>query len=103
MPSFVFRLIAPRPDFALTMSEEERETMGRHAAHWQPHIEAGRMVVFWPVLDGTGSWGLGVIEADSEEELRAHADQDPAVTSGTGQIEVGRLLTGFVRPGASGT
>ena len=56
------------------------------------------MVLFGPVLDGTGSWGLGVIEADDEEDVRAHAASDPAVTSGTGTIEVGTMLMGFVRP-----
>ena len=96
--TFVIRLTAPRPDFALTLSDEERAVMGRHAAHWQPYIESGRMVVFGPVLDGGGSWGLAVIEADDEAELRAHADRDPVVTTGTGRIELGRMLTGFVRP-----
>ena len=42
--------------------------------------------------------GLGVVEADDEEELRACAADDPAVTSGTGQLEIGKLLAGFVRP-----
>jgi uncharacterized protein YciI len=97
MATFVIRLQAPRPDFAQTLSDEEREIMGRHAAHWQPFIDAGQMVVFGPVLDGTGSWGLGVIEADDENELRAFAARDPAVTSGTGSIEFGTMLSGFVR------
>jgi uncharacterized protein YciI len=100
MPTFVLRLQAPRPTFALDMTDEERAVMGRHAEHWQPLVESGRMVVFGPVLDGTGSWGLGVLEADDEAEVRAHADQDPAVTTGTAQMEIGTLLTGFVRPAA---
>jgi uncharacterized protein len=99
MSTYIFRLSAPRPDFAMTMSDEERDVMGRHAAHWQPLIDEGRMVVFGPVLDGTGSWGLGVVEADDEADLRAHADRDPAVTEGIGQIEIGQLLVGFVRSG----
>lgn len=98
MSTFVFRLQAPRPTFALDMTDEEREIMGRHAAHWRPLVESGQMVVFGPVLDGTGSWGLGVIEADNEDELRALAANDPVVTSGTATIEVGRMLAGFVRP-----
>ena len=102
MPTFVFRLIASRPDFALTMSPEEQETMGRHAGHWQPYVESGRMVFFGPVLDGTGSWGLGVVEADDEDALRAHAAEDPAVTGGVGQIEIGRMLAGYVRPAPAG-
>jgi uncharacterized protein len=101
MSTFVFRLKAPRPDFALSMSDEEREIMGRHAAYWQPHVDAGRMVVFGPVLDGSGSWGLGVIEADDEDELRAFAAGDPVVTTGTAELELGRMLTGFVRPSSA--
>jgi hypothetical protein len=37
-------------------------------------------------------------EADDEQELRAFAAQDPVVTTGTGTIEVGKMLAGFVRP-----
>ena len=98
MTAFVFRLKAPRATFALDMTDAEREIMGRHAAYWQPMIDSGQMVVFGPVLDGTGSWGLGVVEADDENELRAFAAGDPAVTSGTAQMEIGKLLAGFVRP-----
>jgi uncharacterized protein len=95
----VFRLKAPRPNFALDMTDEEREIMGRHAAHWQPLIDSGEMVVFGPVLDSRGSWGLGVIESDDEDELRAFAAQDPVVTTGTAELEMGKMLAGFVRSG----
>ena len=98
MSTFVFRLQTPRPTFALDMTEEEREIMGRHAAYWQPFIESGQMVIFGPVLDSTGSWGLGVVEAEDEAELRAFAAGDPAVTSGTAKVEIGKMLAGFVRP-----
>ena len=98
MPTFVFRLKAPRPTFALDMTDEEREIMGRHAAYWQPYIDSGHMVVFGPVLEATGSWGLGVVEADDEEKLRAFAAGDPVVTTGTAAMEVGRMPQGFVRP-----
>jgi uncharacterized protein len=102
MTTFVFRLKAPRPNFALDMNDEEREIMGRHAAHWQPYIDSGQMVTFGPVLDGTGSWGLGVIQADDEDEVREFAARDPAVTTGTASIELGKMLRGFVRPESGG-
>jgi uncharacterized protein YciI len=98
MSTFVFRLRAPRPTFAIDMTEEEREIMGRHADHWRPMVDSGQMVVFGPVLDDSGSWGLGVVESDDEEGLRAFAAADPVVTTGTATIEVGRMLAGFVRP-----
>jgi uncharacterized protein YciI len=100
MATFVFRLKAPRPTFALDMTDEEGEIMASHAAYWRPLVDAGQMVIFGPVLDSTGSWGLGVVEAEDEDELRSFAAGDPVVTSGTAGIEVGKMLAGFVRPRA---
>ena len=94
----MLRLLGPRPTFALDMSDEERAIMDRHAEYWKPVVESGRMVVFGPVLDHSGSWGLAVVEADDEEALRAFAADDPVVTTGTGSMEIGRLLQGYVRP-----
>jgi hypothetical protein len=42
MSTFVFRLISPRPTFALDMTDEERAVMERHAAHWQSFIDSGQ-------------------------------------------------------------
>jgi uncharacterized protein YciI len=98
MSTFVFRLKAPRTTFALDMSDAERAIMVRHAEYWRPWIESGQMVIFGPVLDSGGSWGLGVVEADDEEALRAFAADDPVVTTGTGTVELGKMLGGFVRP-----
>ena len=95
--AFVFRLLPSRPTFALDLSEGEQETMARHAAHWQPLIDSGQMVVFGPMLDETGSWGLGLAEVHDEAELRALAASDPAVVAGIAEIELGRMLGGFVR------
>ena len=92
MSTFVFRLKAPRPTFALDMSDEEREIMARHAEHWRPWVESGQMVIFGPVLDGSGSWGLGVVEADDEQELRAFAADDRARL----QDELGDVLFSVV-------
>jgi uncharacterized protein YciI len=99
MATFVFRLQAPRPNFALDMTDDERELMARHAAHWQPLIDAVRMVVFGPVIDVTGSWGLGVVEADDEDQIRGFPARDPVVATGTARTEVGKVLAGYTRPG----
>jgi uncharacterized protein len=97
MPTFVLRLIAPRPNFPQTMTDAEREIMGRHAAHWGPYLERGDMVVFGPVLTDDDSFGLAVVETDDEEALREFAAQDPVVTTGTAAFEFGRLAAGTVR------
>ena len=97
MPTFVLRLIAPRPNFAETLTDSERETMNRHAEHWGPYLDRGDMVVFGPVLTDRDSYGLAVLETDDEQALRAFADEDPVVTSGTAAFELGRLAAGHVR------
>src|ERR1700745_1264379 len=97
MPTFVLRLIAPRPNFADTLTDSEREIMSRHAAHWRPYVERGDMVVFGPVLTDEDSFGLAVVETDDEQALREFAAQDPVVTTGTASYEFGRLAAGTVR------
>src|SRR5690349_6293127 len=97
MPTFVLRLIAPRPNFAQTMTDAEREIMNRHAAHWRPYLERGDMVVFGPILTDDDSYGLAVVETDDEQVLRDFAAQDPIVTTGTAVFELGRMVAGHVR------
>ncbi|HZU61690.1 MAG TPA: YciI family protein [Solirubrobacteraceae bacterium] len=97
MPTFVLRLIAPRPNFAQTLTDAERNIMDSHGAHWRPYLERGDMVVFGPVLTEDDSYGLAVVETDDEDALRKFAAQDPVVTSGTAQFELGRLAAGQVR------
>jgi uncharacterized protein YciI len=96
--TFVLRLKSPRPNFAQTLTDEEREIMGRHAAHWQPWLDRGAMVVFGPVLTDEDSYGLAVVDTEDEQALRAFAAEDPVVTTGTATYEIGRLAAGFVRP-----
>jgi uncharacterized protein YciI len=91
---FVYKLIAPRPTFAFDLSESEAAIMGEHAAYWQPLVEQGKVVAFGPVLDPGGHWGLAVVRADDESEVRALGDADPAVTSGMATFDV------FPMPGA---
>jgi uncharacterized protein YciI len=97
MATFVLRLIAPRPGFAQTITDAEREIMGRHAAHWQPYIKRGEMVVFGPILTDDDSYGLAVVETDDKQALREFAAEDPVVTTGTAAFEIGRMAAGHVR------
>ena len=97
MPTYVLRLIAPRPNFAQTITDDERAIMNRHAAHWRPYLERGDMVVFGPILTDDDSYGLAVVETDDEQALREFAAQDPVVTTGTATFEFGQMAAGTVR------
>jgi uncharacterized protein YciI len=97
MPTFVLRLIAPRPNFAQTLTDSERAIRRRHAAHWSPYLERGDMVVFGPILTDESSYGLAVVETDDEDALRDFVAQDPVVTTGTAAFEFGQMAAGYVR------
>jgi uncharacterized protein YciI len=91
---FLYKLIPPRPTFDRDMSEAEAAIMGQHVAYWQEQIERGTAIVFGPVADRAGAWGLAVVDADAEEDVRALGLTDPAVTSHLARFEV------YVMPGA---
>ena len=98
MPVFVLRLKAPRPRFAETLTDAEREIMARHGAYWRPYLERGDMIAFGPVLTDDDSYGLAVVETGDERALRDFAAEDPVVTTGTAVFEIGRMAdAGTVR------
>jgi hypothetical protein len=49
MPAFVYRRIAPRPTFAIDMSNEERATLAEHGRYWEKLMHDGKAVAFGPV------------------------------------------------------
>lgn len=91
---FLCRLMPPRPTFALDMNATERALMGEHASYWRQHMREGRVVVFGPVADPAGPWGLGVVRAKDVADVRAFADRDPTMSSGIGfRWEILPMLT----------
>lgn len=84
LPYFLCRLLPPRPSFMADMTAEEMDIMRRHAGYWKGLLDGGFAVVFGPVKDPQGGWGLGVLRAPSEEKLRELQDADPAIRANRG-------------------
>jgi uncharacterized protein len=84
MMGFVFRLIPPRPDFALDMSPDERATMVEHVGYWSALAGQGKALAFGPVNDPNGPYGIGIILAESQSEAERLRDEDPALKSSHG-------------------
>jgi uncharacterized protein len=91
---FLFRLLPPRADFAQTLTPAEQDAMSKHAAYWGELLDKGRVVVFGPVADPEGVWGLGVVRADSHEEVVLLGQNDPAITSGVAAFDVLEIMGG---------
>jgi uncharacterized protein len=81
---FVNRLLSPRATFPMDMSDAEREVMGAHVQYWTRHMAEGRVLVFGPVLDPKGVWGLGVMKVRDEAEMKALLAGDPVIVANVG-------------------
>jgi uncharacterized protein YciI len=58
--------------------------MGQHAVYLTALQEKGKVVLFGPVGDPTGTWGLGILECVDEAEARSITANDPTVKSNQG-------------------
>ena len=102
MSHFVYRLVPPRPTFGPdTMTEQEAATMADHGAYWSTLVDDGTALVFGPVLDPAGTWGLAVVEADDASDVVAIRDRDPAVASGLCTAEILPMAVAIVPTGPS--
>jgi hypothetical protein len=68
----------PRPTFHLDMTPEEKDVMQRHVAYWTGYAERGVAVVFGPVLDPRGVYGIGVYRVDDVAHMHRLLADDPA-------------------------
>jgi uncharacterized protein YciI len=80
---FALKLIPCRPTFAQDMSPEERAIMQQHVVYWRGLMDKGKVLVFGPVMDPNAVYGLGIIEAESEDEVKDFIANDPATKINT--------------------
>lgn len=81
---FLIKLIPPRPSFTLDMTEEEKRLMQEHVVYWTGLFEKGVALLFGPVIDPAGSYGIGVVEVQTEDELKGLTANDPVTKSRSG-------------------
>lgn len=94
---FLCRLIPPRPSFPADMTPDEAKVMQAHVGYWTEQAERGVAVVFGPVADPKGAWGVGIVAMRDEAEVRALEAGDPAIASRRGfRYEVLPMLQAVV-------
>jgi len=75
---FVLHLLPCRPDFAATMTDDERAVMMQHVAYWRGLLANGHVLVYGPVMDPKAIYGLGVVVVNNEDEVKEFIANDPA-------------------------
>ena len=73
-----YNLLPPRPGFAIDMTTEERMVMQKHALYWADLMNRGFVVVYGPVMDSRGPYGLGIVQVSDEEQVKTFIENDPA-------------------------
>jgi len=76
------KLIPPRPTFAQDMTEVERKIMQEHVVYWKDLSDRRIAIIFGPVLDPKGTWGIAIIGVASEPEAHILVRYDPAIQAG---------------------
>jgi uncharacterized protein len=94
---FVYKLIPPRATFATDMSDAEAGIMAQHIGYWRGLTDRGTAIVFGPVADPAGVWGLAVVNAESAEDVYALGMEDPAVKSEMSTFQVFSMPDAIVR------
>jgi len=90
---YMIKLNPSRPTFAQDMTDAERAIMMQHIAYWKTYLDQGTMLVFGPVLDPAGTYGLGIVEVDDEEQLKTLLANDPASTINVYEYHPMRAVT----------
>ena len=89
MPNFICKLITPRPTFPFDMNDNEKAVMAQHAAYWAQMCKEGAVLVYGPVMDPNGPYGMGVFDVADEAEVKRRTDADPVMKAGIGfKIEI---------------
>jgi len=80
---FLCKLIPPRPTFAQDMTDAEAKLMQEHVAYWKGLMDRGLVIVFGPVADPRGTYGVAILELE-EEDAKALGMNDPTIKANAG-------------------
>jgi uncharacterized protein YciI len=94
---FFLKLIPPRATFPYDITEAEKVLMTEHAAYMKQEFDAGRVLIYGPVLAPTNAFGLAVLEVEDDTEARQLLDADPTVKGGLNRYEIFPMIVAAAR------
>lgn len=84
MKYFLYKLIPPRVTFPADMTPTEAELMREHSEYWRDLMDKGLVIVFGPVSDPKGTYGIAVLQVGDEAEANDLGADDPTVKANVG-------------------
>lgn len=97
MSHYLYKLTPPRPTFAEDMTPTEAAAMEEHFAYWQDLLQGGSVVVYGPVDDPAGTYGIAIVDAPDAAQVETIGRSDPAVIHGVGTFQVFAMPASVVR------
>jgi uncharacterized protein YciI len=85
---YFFKLIPPRPTFPQDMTDQEKVLMSEHSAYFRQQFDAGKLLLYGPVMAPKGAFGLGILEVADAAEARQFSENDPSVRAGLNRWEL---------------
>ena len=95
---FVLKTHGNRPSFPQDMNNEERAVMQEHVTYWTGLADKGTALLFGPVIEPEGTYGLGIIAIENEIEINSLFENDPAIKAGilsTKAFQMNAVLSKF--------
>ena len=84
MKYFLYKLIPPRPPFPTDMTPTEARLMQGHSAYWRDLMNKGLVVVFGPVSDPRGTYGIAVVQLEDDTDPNVLGANDPTIKANAG-------------------
>lgn len=84
MTYFLYKLISPRTTFPQDITSIEMKIMQEHVVYWKELTIKKIVLLFGPVADPKGTYGLAIVEAANEEAVNEYGIHDPAIEANVG-------------------
>lgn len=91
---FFVRLLPPRATFPMDITPEEKLLMQEHARYTRECFDAGKILIYGPVMAPTGAFGMAAFEVEDISEVRQFLENDPSVRAGLNTFEIHPMRLG---------
>jgi uncharacterized protein len=78
----------------MDITPEEKLLMQEHARYTRQSFDAGKILIYGPVMATSGAFGMAVFEVADEAEVRQVLENDPTVLAGLNKFELHPMRVG---------
>jgi uncharacterized protein len=78
----------------MDITPDEKLLMQEHTRYTRESFDAGKILIYGPVMAPGGAFGMAVFEAADEVEVRQVLEKDPTVVAGLNTFEIHPMRVG---------